>query len=163
MAGSAPSAFIFLMTALIVSASVSIILVDSWKGIADTYADNRDGAALDAKTEFSFAGNPMMVNYDANNQIMVFYLQNTGQVTLETNIGGVFVNGVVPEDNIASTLVGSATIWVPGELLELELEDTINWATYVDGDEVGLTLIANSVLMKGVRGTYALTMTVRLA
>ena len=70
---------------------------------------------------------------------------------------------MVPEDNIASTLVGSATIWVPGELLELELEDTINWATYVDGDEVGLTLIANSVLMKGVRGTYALTMTVRLA
>ena len=51
MADSGASAFIFLMTALIVSASVSAILVDSWKGVADTYADGRDKAALDAKTE----------------------------------------------------------------------------------------------------------------
>ena len=164
MAGSAPSAFIFLMTALIVSASVSIILVDSWKGIADTYADNRDKAALDAKTEFSFAGNPMMVNYDTANQIMVFYLQNTGQAILEDSIGGVFVDGVRPATSVASAVVGGGD-WAPGELLRLILEDStamVGW-TYVDGDEVVLTLVANSVLMKGVRGTYVLTLTVRLA
>ena len=161
MAGSAPSAFIFLMTALIVSASVSIILVDSWKGIADTYADNRDKAALDAKTEFSFAGNPMMVNYDAGNQIMVFYLQNTGQVILEDSIGGVFVDGVRPATSVASAVVGGAD-WAPGELLRLTLTDSTSPWTYADGDEVVLMLVANSVISKGVRGTYSLTLTVRL-
>ena len=79
MADSGASAFIFLMTALIVSSSVSIILVDSWKGIADAYADDRDKAALDAQTEISFAGNPMMVSYDPLTETMVFYLQNTVQ------------------------------------------------------------------------------------
>jgi archaellum component FlaG (FlaF/FlaG flagellin family) len=162
MAGSAPSAFIFLMTALIVSASVSIILVDSWKGIANTYADNRDKAALDAKTEFSFAGNPMMVNFDdSTNQIMVFYLQNTGQVILEDSIGGVFVDGVRPATSVASAVVGGGD-WAPGELLRLTLTDSTSPWTYADGDEVVLMLVANSVISKGVRGTYSLTLTVRL-
>jgi archaellum component FlaG (FlaF/FlaG flagellin family) len=162
MAGSAPSAFIFLMTALIVSASVSIILIDSWKGIANTYADNRDKAALDAKTEFSFAGNPMMVNFDDSaNQIMVFYLQNTGQVILEDSIGGVFVDGVRPATSVASAVVGG-TDWAPGELLRLTLTDSTSPWTYADGDEVVLMLVANSVISKGVRGTYSLTLTVRL-
>ena len=160
MAGSAPSAFIFLMTALIVSASVSIILIDSWKGIADTYADNRDKAALDAKTEFSFAGNPMKVNYDTGTQEMVFYLQNTGQVTLEPNIGGVFVDGVRPGTSVASAVVGGGD-WAPGELLRLTLTDSTSW-TYVDGDEVVLMLVTYSVISKGVRGTDTLTLTVRL-
>ena len=162
MAGSAPSAFIFLMTALIVSASVSIILVDSWKGIANTYADNRDKAALDAKTEFSFAGNPMMVSFDDSaNQIMVFYLQNTGQVILEDSIGGVFVDGVRPATSVASAVVGGGD-WAPGELLRLTLEDSTSPWTYADGNEVVLMLVANSVISKGVRGTYSLTLTARL-
>jgi len=160
MAGSAPSAFIFLMTALIVSASVSIILIDSWKGIADTYADNRDKAALDAKTEFSFAGNPMMVDFDDTaSQIMVFYLQNTGQVILEDSIGGAFVDGVRPA-SVASAVVGGGD-WAPGELLRLTLTDSTSW-TYVDGDEVVLMLVTYSVISKGVRGTDTLTLTVRL-
>ena len=162
MAGSAPSAFIFLMTALIVSASVSIILVDSWKGIANTYADNRDKAALDAKTEFSFAGNPMQVGYTPGTDTMIFYLQNTGQVILEDTIGGVFVDGVRPGTSATSSVVGSGD-WAPGELMVLTLRDT-SW-TYTDTStefEVTLLLVSNSEPSKGVRGTHSLTLTVRL-
>ena len=123
MADSGASAFIFLMTALIVSASVSVILVDSWKGIADTYADGRDKAALDAKTEISFAGNPMMVDYDTSvTPTMVFYVQNTGEVTLEDDIGGVFVDGVRPADSVTAAVVGGGD-WAPGELVRVTLED----------------------------------------
>ena len=99
MAGSAPSAFIFLMTALIVSAAVSAILVESWEGIADTYAKNRDKAAIDAKTEFSFAGNAMKVDYDSGSFTMTFYLQNTGEIILEdyTTFGNEGVGTLIPE------------------------------------------------------------------
>ena len=151
------------MTALIVSASVSVILVDSWKGIADTYADGRDKAALDAKTEISFAGNPMMVDYDSSvTPTMVFYVQNTGQVTLETSIGGVFVDGIRPADSVGTAVVGGGD-WAPGELLKVTLIDG-GW-TYVDSpvpDEVTILLVANSVISKGGRGTDSLTLTVRL-
>ncbi len=167
MADSGASAFIFLMTALIVSASVSVILVDSWKGIADTYAADRDKSALDAKTDVSFAGNPMMVDYDEPTDTMVFYLQNTGDINLESNIGGAFVDGVRPGGSggtpgIATAVVGGGE-WSPGDLLRVTLVDG-GW-TYVDSpvpDEVTLLLVANSVLSKGVRGTDSLALTVRL-
>jgi hypothetical protein len=91
---------------------------------------------------------------------MVFYLQNTGQAILEDSIGGVFVDGVRPT-SVASTPVGGGD-WAPGELLRLTLSDTTSPWAYADGDEVVLMLIANSVISKGVRGTYSLTLTVRL-
>ena len=169
MADSGASAFIFLMTALIVSASVSAVLVDSWKGIADVYADGRDKVALDAKTEISFAGNPMMVNYDTATDTMVFYIQNTGEMYLESNIGGVFVDGVRPQGGggnpgISTTIVGGGADWGPGGLIEVTLVDT-TW-TYVDSpvpDELLLSLVANSVISEGGRGTDTLTLTVRLS
>ncbi len=170
MADSGASAFIFLMTALIVSASVSAILVESWKGIADTYADGRDKAALDAKTEISFAGNPMMVNYDTTTDTMIFYVQNTGEMYLEPNIGGVFVDGVRPQGNlpaspgISTSIVGGGADWGPGDLLEVTLVDS-SW-TYVDSpvpDELILSLVANSLISDGGRGTDTLTLTVRLS
>jgi len=103
-----------------------------------------------------------MVSFDDSaNQIMVFYLQNTGQVILEDSIGGVFVDGVRPATSVASAVVGGGD-WAPGELLRLTLEDSTSPWTYADGNEVVLMLVANSVISKGVRGTYSLTLTVRL-
>lgn len=162
MAGSAPSAFIFLMTALIVSAAVSAILVESWEGIADTYAKNRDKAAIDAKTEFSFAGNAMKVDYDSATDTMTFYLQNTGEIILEDAIGVAFVDGVRPGDSTTATVVGGGD-WAPGKLLEIELIDT-GW-TYTDTAaefEPIIHIIAQSEVSNGVRGTDSLIMTVRL-
>ena len=159
MAGSAPSAFIFLMTALIVSAAVSAILVESWEGIADTYAKNRDKAAIDAKTDFSFAGNAMKVDYDSGSFTMTFYLQNTGEIILEDAIGVAFVDGVRPADSTTATVVGGGD-WAPGKLLEIELVDT-GW-TYVSGSEPIIHIIAQSEVSNGVRGTDSLIMTVRL-
>ena len=162
MAGSAPSAFIFLMTALIVSAAVSAILVESWEGIADTYSKNRDKAAIDAKTEFSFAGNAMKVDYDSTTDTMTFYLQNTGEIILDDSLLGAFVDGVIPGDSTTATVVGSGD-WAPGKLLEIELIDT-GW-TYTDTAaefEPIIHIVVQSELSNGVRGTDSLIMTVRL-
>ena len=162
MADSGASAFIFLMTALIVSASVSAILIDSWKGIADTYADGRDKAALDAKTEISFAGNPMMVSYDPGTTTMVFYLQNTGESLLESNVGGVFVDGDRPCDSVSSALLGGGTVWAPGGILRVT--SVCNTWTYSvsPASEVNLLLIATSEVSMGVRGTDSLYLDARL-
>jgi len=152
------------MTALIVSAAVSAILVDSWEGIADTYAKNRDKAAIDAKTEFSFAGNAMKVDYCTSGKEMVFYLQNTGNIVLVDSLEGAFVDGVRPDTQTNSAVVGGGD-WAPGKLLEVTLED-VAWhcttGTPTSGLEPIIHIVVQSELSNGVRGTDSLIMTVRL-
>jgi archaellum component FlaG (FlaF/FlaG flagellin family) len=159
MAGSGPSAFIFLMTALIISSSVSLLLVDSWGDIAEVYADDRAKAALDAKTDIGFAGNPMKVSYTVATDTMVFYLQNTGESILDTTVAGVFVDGARPGDSVVSAVVGGGD-WGPGDLLRITCVDT-SWI-YVDDSEVTLLIVANSEISNRVIGTDSLSLTVRL-
>ena len=161
MAGSGPSAFIFLITALILSSSVSLLLVDSWGDIAEVYADDRTKAAMDAKTEISFAGNPMKVSYVLGTDTMVFYLQNTGESTLEITIGGVFVDAVRP-NSVSSAVVGGGD-WSSGKLLRITCVDGTWNGVLSDGSEVTLLLVAHSeVSSSGVSGTDSLSLTVRL-
>ena len=163
MAGSGPSAFIFLITALILSSSVSLLLVDSWGDIAKVYADDRTKAAMDAKTEISFAGNPMKVSYTVGGMTdtMVFYLQNTGESILDTTIGGVFVDALRP-NSVSSAVVGGGD-WSSGKLLRITCVEASWNGVLSDGSEVTLLLVAHSeVSSSGVSGTDSLSLTVRL-
>ena len=159
MAGEGASSLIFLMTALIISSSAALVLNDSWGGVAEVYADGRSKAAMDAKTEISFAGNPMKVSYTVATDTMVFYLQNTGESTLETTIPGVFVDSERP-DTVSSAVVNGGD-WTSGKLLKVTCVD-VTWS-YSGGSEVLLLLVANSeVSSNGVSGTDTKSLTVRL-
>ena len=162
MADGGASTFILLVTALLVSSSVSIVLINEWGDLSRAIDDNRRGKEADTKTSVSFAGDAMEVEYDdsVSPNSMTFYLQNTGQYVLDESTLVVIVDGASVTSTISSTIVPSGTVWNDVKLLKVVVNSS-SW-TYQNNDGVSLSVVVSSDVTSGFRGTDSLTMEVRL-
>jgi archaellum component FlaG (FlaF/FlaG flagellin family) len=162
MADGGASTFILLVTALLVSSSVSIVLINEWGDLSRAIDDNRRGKEADTKTSVSFAGDAMEVEYDdsVSPNSMTFYLQNTGQYVLDESTLVVIVDGASVTSNITSTIVPSGTVWDDARLLKVVVNSS-SW-TYQNNDGVSLSVVVSSEASSGFRGTDSLNLEVRL-
>jgi archaellum component FlaG (FlaF/FlaG flagellin family) len=162
MADGGASTFILLITALLVSGSVSAILIDQWGDMSSALEENRKGKEADAKTSVSFAGDAMEIEYDdsVNPNVMKFYLQNTGQYILDEGTLVVIVDGISVTSSITTTILPSGADWTNVRLLEVEVFST-SWA-YQNDDGVSLSVVVSSDVTSGYRGTDSLNIEVRL-
>ena len=162
MADGGASTFILLITALLVSGSVSAILINQWGDMSSALEENRKGKEADAKTSVSFAGDAMEVGYDdsVNPNVMTFYLQNTGQYVLDESTLVVIVDGISVTSSTATTILPSGTDWTDVRLLEVEVSST-SWS-YQNDDSVSLSAVVSSEVTSGYRGTSTMNIEVRL-
>ena len=162
MADGGASTFILLITALLVSGSVSAILINQWGDMSSALEENRKGKEADSKTSVSFAGDAMEVDYDdsVSPNVMTFYLQNTGQYVLDEDTLVVLVDGVSVTSNITATILPSGADWTDVRLLEVEVYSS-SWA-YQNDDSVSISAVVSSDITSGFRGTDTMNIEVRL-
>lgn len=162
MADGGASTFILLVTALLVSGSVSAILINQWGDMSSALEENRKGKEADAQTSVSFAGDAMEVEYDdsVSPNVMTFYLQNTGQYVLDESTLVVIVDGNSVTASIATTILPSGADWTDVRLLEVEVSST-SWS-YQNDDSVSISAIVSSEVTSGYRGTDTMNIEVRL-
>ena len=162
MADGGASTFILLITALLVSGSVSAILINQWGDMSSALEENRKGKEADAQTSVSFAGDAMEVGYDdsVSPNVMTFYLQNTGQYVLDESTLVVVVDGISVTSSITTTILPGGADWTDVRLLEVEVSST-SWS-YQNDDSVSLSAVVSSEVTSGYRGTDTMNIEVRL-
>ena len=162
MADGGASTFILLVTALLVSGSVSAILINQWGDMSSALEENRKGKEADAQTSVSFVGDAMEVEYDdsVSPNVMTFYLQNTGQYVLDESTLVVIVDGTSVTSSITATIVPTGTVWNDVKLLKVEVFSN-SW-TYQNNDGVSLSVVVSSEVTSGYRGTDTMNIEVRL-
>jgi len=162
MADGGASTFILLITALLVSGSVSAILINQWGDMSSALEENRKGKEADAKTSVSFAGDAMEVGYDdsVSPNVMTFYLQNTGQYVLDESTLVVIIDGISVTSSITTTILPNGADWTDVRLVEVEVSST-SWS-YQNDDSVSISAVVSSEVTSGYRGTDTMDIEVRL-
>ena len=160
MADGGASSFILLVTALLVSGSVSVLLINQWGQMAQSSTVNVAALEAERATGVAFAGDPMMVDLDTPNQEITFYLQNIGENLLDPSTLVVIVDGESVTSSVVDTLVPAGNDWDSTRLLEVTVDST-SWS-YASGDDVALTVAVSSEVANGYRGSTSISLEVRL-
>ncbi len=163
MADGGASTMIILVASLIVSGLASVVLIDSWGEVADASGKISSSRLADIETDFAFSGDRGMVLLDTSgaNQAITLFFQNTGDRTLDKNTIAIFVDGVAVGSGSGSTLHPASGDWAPGTVLEVDVDDSS--FAYSNNDRVTVTMIAQSEVRDGVKGTTSETVEVRLS
>ena len=154
---------ILLVTSLLISGAASVVLLESWGQVAEASGTNAKEKVADAETDVSFSGDrgDVLLDTSGANQEITLYFQNTGIRVLDTNSFTIFVDGV------SSSVVGSATlypangVWATDYVMEVTVTDAS--FSYSDNDMATVTIIAQSTVTDGVKGTDSETAEVRLS
>ena len=163
MADGGASTMILLVTSLLISGAASVVLLESWGQVAEASGTNAKEKVADAETEVSFSGDrgDVLLDTSGANQEITLYFQNTGIRVLDKDSFTIFVDGV------SSSLVGSATlypsngVWATDYVMEVTVTDAS--FSYSDNDLATVTIIAQSTVTDGVKGTDSETAEVRLS
>ena len=163
MADGGASTMILLVTSLLISGAASVVLLESWGQVAEASGTNAKEKVADAETDVSFSGDrgDVLLDTSGANQEITLYFQNTGIRVLDKDSFTIFVDGV------STSVVGSATlypangVWATDYVMEVTVTDAS--FSYSDNDLATVTIIAQSTVTDGVKGTDSETAEVRLS
>lgn len=161
MADGGASSMIMLITALVISSMASVVLINSWAGIADVMDDQGRKAEADSATKVSLAGDTMNVDYVIVDTEITLYFQNSGTTTLDSDSADMAIYVAGDAVTITSTtVVSGAGEWYEGELLKVV--GTHAGTAHADDDEVIISLTVRSLPVNGMIGGDTLNEVVRL-
>lgn len=159
MADGGASSFIMLVTALLISGSVSAILITQWgDAIRTVQTQDRAATAVDS-TDVDFAGDPAMVLWNSANDTMVLHFVNTGKIALNSSTYEVMVDGELPTST-TELVLPSGTDWEPGFLLQVFATNAA-WS-FSTGDDVSIFFIGSSERVGGYNHSATTNVEVRL-
>ena len=163
MADGGASTMIMLVTSLLLSGAASVVLLESWGSVAESSSNNTSSRVADAETDVSFGGDRSDILLDTSgaNQEITLYFQNSGIRPLDKSSFTIFVDGVSSSTTGAATLYPANGVWAPDYILEVTVTDAS--FNYADGDIASVTIIAQSTISEGVKGTDSETSEVRLS
>ena len=163
MADGGASTMIMLVPSLLLSGAASVVLIESWGSVAESSSNNASSRVANAETDVSFGGDRSDILLDTSgaNQEITLYFQNTGIRPLDKSSFTIFVDGVSSSTTGAATLYPANGVWAPDYILEVTVTDAS--FNYADGDIATVTIIAQSTISEGVKGTDSETAEVRLS
>ena len=163
MADGGASTMIMLVTSLLLSGAASVVLLESWGSVAESSSINASSRVANAETDVSFGGDRSDILLDTSgaNQEITLYFQNSGIRPLDKSSFTIFVDGVSSSTTGAATLYPANGVWAPDYILEVTVTDAS--FNYADGDIATVTIIAQSTISEGVKGTDSETAEVRLS
>ena len=121
--------------------------------------DAQSEIEVSSRTRADLASDPSQISWNQTNCNLTFHVQNTGEIQLKANLIGVVVNGTAATVNQTQLLDG-ATLWLPGEVVELRVCPT--GLNLVTGDEIPLIVVVRSVEYKGMTGQYSFSEVIRI-
>jgi archaellum component FlaG (FlaF/FlaG flagellin family) len=161
MADGGATSMIMLITALVISSMASVVLINSWAGIADVMDEQGRKAEADSATDVSLAGDTMNVGYVTGTKTITLYFQNSGTATLDKDSANMAIYVAGAAVTITSTtVVSGASEWYEGELLKVV--GTHAGSAHADDDEVMISLTVRSLPVNGMIGGDTLNEVVRL-
>ncbi len=154
---------ILLVTSLLISGAASVVLLDSWGQVAEASGTNAKEKVADAETDVSFSGDrgDVLLDTSGANQEITLYFQNTGIRVLDKDSFTIFVDGVSSSVVGSTTLYPSNGVWATDYVIEVTVTDAS--FSYSDNDLATVTIIAQSTVTDGVKGTDSKTSEVRLS
>jgi archaellum component FlaG (FlaF/FlaG flagellin family) len=157
------STMILLVTSLLISGAASVVLIESWGDVAEATGTSTSSRVADSETDVSVSGDRSSILLDTSgaNQEITLYFQNTGSRLLDKTEFSIFVDGIAVGSGTGNTLYPANGQWAPGYVLEVTVADA-SWS-YSDGDIVTITIVAQSIVSEGVRGTSVDSEEVRLS
>ncbi len=161
MADGGASSFIMLVTALLISGSVSTILINEWNKVARAAESDERKSLGSLGVSVDFAGDPMMVGFEdpaVGDDELTVYILNSGIHEMSTTFE-LLINGVAPA-TMTTSIAPSGTDWLPGYLLEITASD--NSLTYTDGDDASLFFVGISEPVQGYQHSATMNKEVRL-
>ena len=163
MADGGASTMIMLVTSLLLSGAASVVLLESWGSVAESSSNNTSSRVADAETDVSFGGDRSDILLDTSgaNQEITLYFQNTGIRPLDKSSFTIFVDGVSSSTTGAATLYPANGVWAPDYILEVTVTDAS--FNYADGEIATVTIVAQSTITEGVKGTDSETAEVKLS
>ena len=166
MADGGVSTYIMLITALLVSSSVSAVLIQEWSSTSRVIQQQQRGIQLAEELSIDFAGDPMNVNIDRSTtpDEITFYVLNTGKHRMDENQMEILIDGqVIPSLGVSTTFVGSPTpsSWDSMVLIEIVLSNNSFDLLNNDAD-VSIFVTVNSEEVAGVSGSASFNSEVRL-
>ena len=161
MGDGGASSMIMLITALVISSMSSVVLINSWAGIAEVMDDQGRKAEADSATDVSLAGDTSNVDYVIGTQRITLYFQNSGTTTLDKDQSDMAIYLGGSAVTITSTaVVSGAAEWYEGELLKVVGTHAV--PAHADDDEVMISLTVRSLPVNGMIGGGTLNEVVRL-
>ena len=163
MADGGASTMILLVTSLLISGAASVVLLESWGQVAEAGGTNAKEKVADAETDVSFSGDrgDVLLDTSGANQEITLYFQNTGVRVLDKDSFTIFVDGVSSSVVGSTTLYPSNGVWATDYVIEVTVTDAS--FSYSDNDLATVTIIAQSTVTDGVKGTDSETAEVRLS
>ncbi|MGB1474800.1 MAG: hypothetical protein ACPG73_01200 [Candidatus Poseidoniaceae archaeon] len=163
MADGGASTMILLVTSLLISGAASVVLLESWGQVAEASGTNAKEKVADAETDVSFSGDrgDVLLDTSGANQEITLYFQNTGIRVLDKDSFTIFVDGVSSSVVGSTTLYPSNGVWATDYVIEVTVTDAS--FTYSDNDLATVTIVAQSTVTDGVKGTDSETAEVRLS
>ena len=163
MADGGASTMILLVTSLLISGAASVVLLESWGQVAEASGTNAKEKVADAETDVSFSGDrgDVLLDTSGANQEITLYFQNTGVRVLDKDSFTIFVDGVSSSVVGSSALYPSNGVWATDYVMEVTVTDAS--FSYSDNDLATVTIIAQSTVTDGVKGTDSETAEVRLS
>jgi archaellum component FlaG (FlaF/FlaG flagellin family) len=163
MADGGASTMILLVTSLLLSGTASVILLQSWGDVAQASGVNASGRVADAETEVSFSGDrgDVLLDTSGANQQITFYFQNSGIRSLDKSSFSIFVDGIPAPSVGAVALYPANGVWASDHILQVTVSDPS--FNYNDGDFAIVTIVVQSTVSEGTKGTNSETAKVRLS
>ncbi|MCH1422622.1 MAG: hypothetical protein L7U62_03910 [Candidatus Poseidoniaceae archaeon] len=166
MADGGASAYIMLISALLVSSSASVVLIQEWSSTSRVIQDQQRGLQITEELGIDFAGDPMNVNIDrtGTDHEITFYVMNVGEHPMDETQMEVLIDGLsIASTSITTSLMGTPTPteWNPNGLLEISVSDNA-FNSYVDDTDISIFVTARSEPVAGFTSSASFAEEVRL-
>ncbi len=137
-AGTSATQLIFFITSVIIALGVVGALFLNIQSISTAATMGSKTFSEQLKTDITVINDPEIIPYSGG--IYTFYVKNTGKEDLSTQYMTVIIDGSVVQDgNLNKTILnGGDTIWVPGDVLQ------INAAVFIDPGSHNLRVITEN-------------------
>jgi flagellar protein FlaG len=128
---------LFFIAAIVVAVSVAGVLIGVSNSMANEIRLKSDSLASEMGTEITIINDPRQVPY--SNGTLTLYLKNTGDITLNYNGIGIFIDGQYL-DGLAITSEEGSPYWQPTHTLELQVTVALE-----PGDHMAKVVMPNGV------------------
>jgi flagellar protein FlaG len=123
-AGASATQLVFFITSVIIALSVVGAMFLNIQSISSATIMGSKTLAEQLGTDITIINDPEMIPY--SNYNYTFYVKNTGKEDIGVQYITVIIDGtIVSDSNLNKTILGGDLMWVPGDVLQIDAQESI--------------------------------------